>query len=254
MNYKVIQDEQELQKFIEWLPELEDGQKYYWSLFARNKFKKTEGLKADRAQLKRGVCNKKDLISKFRKLEVALGLYDCDGVPINQESLAMYITPNPRDMHKAGLKTISELTRFLIEDRKIFNPEAVALNMVQVTGVKKYFDFDVDFKEGKRCSYETLLKWIRGKVNPEAVAGNIVVTRGGFHILVELDKISEEYKKSWYNNFMQAESDSFELTNNSKNNDCGLIPVPGCTQSDFIPRLMVCGEVNRAKREKSETV
>jgi len=237
-NYQIIKDEEELKKFIDWLPDLQDGQKFYWSLFARKKFNKTEGLKADRAQLKRGLCNKKDLINKFRKLEVALGLYDCDGIEINQESLAMYITPNPRDMHKAGLKTIGELTKFIIEDRLIFNPEATALNMVQVTGIKKYFDFDVDFKPGKGCSYETLLNWIKGKINPEAVVGNVVKTRGGFHILIELNKISEEFSKSWYNNFMQAESEYFELTNNSKNNDGGLIPVPGCVQSDFIPRLI----------------
>ena len=32
MNYKIIKDEKELKKFIDWLPQLEDGQKFYISL------------------------------------------------------------------------------------------------------------------------------------------------------------------------------------------------------------------------------
>lgn len=235
MNYQIIKDIKELEKFIEWLPELKNGQKFYVSLFARNKYKKTEGLKADKCQLKRFTSNKEQLVSKLRKLEVAIGEYEQDGVKINQDSLALYITPNPRDMHKAGLKTIQELTKFLVEGRTIYNAEAVALNMIQVTGIKKYMDFDIDFKEGKGCSLETILNWIRDGdlINIEAVAGNIIKTRGGFHILVELDKISYEYEKVWYNRFTQTKHDTFDVTVNNDN----LVPCPGCVQSDFIPSI-----------------
>lgn len=236
MNYKIIQDEEELQKFINWLPELEDGHKFYVSLFARKKYGATEGLKADKGQLKRFTASKEQLINKIKKLEVELGSYECDGVKVNEESLVMYITPNPRDMHKAGLKTIQELTKFLVEGKKIYNPQSVALNMTQVTGVKKFFDIDLDFKEGSGISYMNLLNWLSDDniINSEAVIGNIVKTRGGFHILVELDKISEPFKKSWFNNFSQAKHEKFTIMMNSDN----MIPIPGCRQSDFIPKLM----------------
>lgn len=236
MNYEIIKNEKELQKFIDWLPELEDGQKFYWSLFARKKYNATEGLKSDKGMLKRGTATKEQLINKLRKIEIKLGLYETDGVKINQESLALYITPNPRDMHKAGIKTISELSKFLVEGRTIYNPEAVALNTIQVTGVKKYMDFDIDFKEGSGCSYIRLLEWIKDNdmINPEAIFGNIVKTRGGFHILVELDKISEKYKKVWYNNFTQTKHEEFTIMANNDN----MIPAPGCVQSDFIPTLL----------------
>lgn len=196
MNYKIIQDLEELQKFIDWLPELQDGQKFYVSLFARRKYGATEGLKADKGQLKRFSASKEQLISKIKKLEVELGSYECNGVKVNQDNLALYITPNPRDMHKAGLKTIQELTKFLVDGRTIYNPQSVALNMIQVTGVKKYFDIDIDFTElgntqNKAAVMESI--FLFDFVNEDAIT--VVSTRGGFHFLIELDKILPEYKK-----------------------------------------------------------
>lgn len=235
MNYKIIKDERELQKFIDWLPQLEDGQKFYVSLFARKKYASTEGLKADKGQLKRFTASKEQMINKIRKLEVELGSYECDGISVNQDSLVLYITPNPRDMHRAGLKTIQELTKFLVDGKKIYNAQSTALNMIQVSGIKKYFDMDIDFIDGKGCSLETLYNWFwdNDVINAEAIVGNIIKTRGGFHVLVELDKITEEYKKKWYNNFTNTKSDIFTVMANSDN----MIPVPGCAQSNFSPIL-----------------
>lgn len=236
MNYKIIKDYKEVERFIKWLPELEDGQKFYISLFARKKYGATQGLKADKGQLKRFTASKEQMINKIKKLEVELGSYECDGIPVNQDSLVLYITPNPRDMHKAGLKTIQELTKFLVEGKKIYNAQSTALNMIQVSGIKKYFDMDIDFKDGKSCTLSVLYDWLWGNdiINKEAVVGNIVKTRGGFHVLVELDKITDQYKKKWYNNFSNTKSELFTVMVNSDN----MIPFPGCVQSDYSPKLV----------------
>lgn len=236
MNYSIIKDQKEFERFIKWLPELQDGQKFYVSLFARRKYGATEGLKSDKGQLKRFSASKEQLINKIKKLEVELGSYECDGVKINQQSLALYITPNPRDMHKAGLKTIRELTNFLVDGRTIYNPQSVALNMIQVTGVKKFFDIDLDFKEEKEVSLKDLYTLIKDTdiINFSAIQNRIIKTRGGFHILVELEQISELYKKKWFTNFSQLKDERFTIMMNSD----GLIPVPGCVQSDYIPRLV----------------
>lgn len=235
MNYKIVKDYEEFNKFLNWLPELEDGQKFYFSLFARKKFGKTEGLKADKGQLKRFTATKEQALSKIKKLEVELGSYEIDGVKVNEESLVLYVTVNPRDMHKAGLKTAKELVSMMADGRTIYNPQSVALNQIQVTGVKKYFDIDLDFKENRGISLETLYRTIKDNdlINVEAVVGNVIKTRGGFHILVELDKISEAYKKKWFNNFSQLKNDNFTITMNGDN----MTPVAGCVQSDFIPRI-----------------
>jgi len=236
MNYKIVKCEETFNQFLEWLPELEDGQKFYFSLFARKKFGKTEGLKADKGQLKRFTASKEQALNKIKKLEVELGSYEVDGVKVNEESLVLYVTVNPRDMHKAGLKTAKELVSMMADGKTIYNPQSVALNQIQVTGVKKYFDIDLDLKEGQTLSHLQLydLLWQSQLINEEAVKGNIVKTRGGYHILVELDKISEPYKKSWFNNFSQLKDERFTIMMNGDN----MTPVPGCIQSDFLPYLI----------------
>jgi hypothetical protein len=37
-NYKIILNEQKLKEFIYWLPELQNNEQYYVSLFARKKY------------------------------------------------------------------------------------------------------------------------------------------------------------------------------------------------------------------------
>lgn len=236
MNYSIIQCEETFNNFLKWLPELEDGQKFYFSLFARKKYGATEGLKADKGQLKRFTASKEQAYNKIKKLEVELGSYECNGVSVNQDSLVLYVTVNPRDMHKAGLKTAKELVSMVADGKIIYNPQSVALNQIQVTGIKKFFDIDLDLKEGQKLSHIDLHSLIQDEdlINLEAVKGNIVKTRGGYHILVELDKISQKYKKSWFNNFSQLKDDRFTIMMNSDN----MTPVPGCVQSDFVPYLI----------------
>jgi len=236
MNYQIIKCEETFNNFLEWLPELEDGQKYYFSLFARKKFGATEGLKADKGQLKRGTASKEQLYSKIKKLEVELGSYEVDDIKVNQNSLALYITPNPRDMHKAGLKTAKEIISMVADGKTIYNPQSISLNQIQVTGIRKYFDIDLDLKEGKELSHLNLYNLFLENelINEESVRNNIIKTRGGYHVLVELDKINDRFKKSWYNNFSQLKDDRFTITMNGDN----MIPMPGCVQSDFTPYLI----------------
>lgn len=232
-KYIIIREETELLNFVEKLPDLQDGQKYYVSLFARKKYGYTEGLKSDKSQLKRFTCRKEDILSKLKKLEVELGLYTSGGIPINQNSLAVYITPNPRDMHRAGLKTAKEIITMVERGDKIYNPQAIALNQIQVSGDRKFFDVDVDFLPGRGCSLERLLTDLQGNINPGAIFG-VVVTRGGFHVLVSLEHISDEYKKSWYNKISNMSCENYEVTMNGDN----MMPIPGCVQSDFVPKFV----------------
>ena len=122
------------------------------------------------------------------------------------------------------------------DGRTIYNPQSVALNQIQVTGIKKYFDIDLDLKEGQELSHLNLWNVILDNdlINSTAINGNIIKTRGGYHILVELDKISEPYKKKWFNNFSQLKDERFTIMMNGDN----MTPVPGCVQSDFVPYLI----------------
>lgn len=232
MNYRLVEAETMLQDFLNWLPDLRDGERFYVCVFSRRKYTNKEGIKSDKGQLARFCCNKENLLDKLKKRETKVGTYKHNGVEVPQEALAVYITPNPRLMHKAALRTAVEITKMMADGKQIYNPHAIALNQIQVTGRKVFFDVDFDLTGEGEFFVEDLFEWLEGKINPEAYQHNIVMTRGGFHILVELDKINEKYKKKWYNNIFNAEKDKrFTVMKNSD----GLIPLPGCVQGGHIP-------------------
>lgn len=233
--YSIVKDEAELNKFIEFLPDLKPEQKFYYCLFARKKYRATEGLKSDKCQLKRGTTTKERMLRDFQKLEVRAGLYEIDGIPIQQDSLVLYISPNPTDMTKSALKTAKQIVSDVAEGKRLKSPQATALSEIQVNVVRKYFNIDIDFTiEGFKYDKVGIENMIRAMecVNEEAI--NFVYTKGGFHILVEYKKIDKEFEKSWYRNFSTLRSDLFQV---DMENGKGLLPVPGCVQSTYVPHL-----------------
>lgn len=233
--YRIIKDEEELQKFVDQLPDLGEGFKYYISLFARKKYGGTEGLKSDKAQLKRCVASKDMIIKKIKQMEIPVGCYDIDGLVINQESLVVYISANPRDMHKAGIETALALTRKGLHGEIIKNPQAETLSQIQVHGKKIYFNVDLDIIEGQKLSEDRLREWLSNCINLEACT--IVRTRGGYHILIKLDDIDDQHKR-WYNFFKLGDYKIVDRFTVDLSNGDGMLPIPGCVQAEFIPRML----------------
>jgi len=221
MNYKIITDENKLREFIEWLPELAEHEKYYCCLFARKKYCEDQITSADKTQLKRFLSNKELLFGKIKQLEVEVGAYQLKNTAAPQESLALYINPNPRDLKKAAYQGIIELTKLLMNDRSNFNPHAEMMTCIQQSaGKKKYLDFDIDTKD---FDFDQL----KNIINVSCL--EILETRGGYHILVRLEDLDPQYKKTFYNNIMALGVDQ---TGDQ------LLPVPGCTQGGFTPRFI----------------
>lgn len=240
--YRIINDYTELEKYVESLPDLGEQYKYYISLFARKKYGGTEGLTSDKCQLKRCVASKDRIIQKLKQMEVPVGAYTFQGKPgeseiiVNQASLVAYISANPRDMHKAAGATAKKLVTQIVDGQTVKNPQAEALSQIQTHGKKIWFNVDVDFHdkanamggEGENEFYLMLLS-----INQDAY--EIIETRGGFHVLVNLEKLNKEHKKTWYNDLGSFKSDHFEV--DMKNGD-GMVPIPGCVQSEFTPKVV----------------
>jgi hypothetical protein len=239
MNYKIITDEEKLRAFIDWLPELKPTEKYYCCLFARSKYTKDENgvngiahIKSDKAQLKRFVSDKDRLLDKIRQLEVPLGAYKQRTVTIPQEALALYITPNPRDMWKASVNTMVKLAQSIRDNNMLMNPHQEALSEIQKTkGTTHYVDFDFDFpKESKfaQSMIRGIQERIKEIVNPEAVT--LLRTRGGIHCLVNPSLVNKEHKNSFY----------LHIKNMGETDQTGdqMIPVPGTYQGGFTPHFM----------------
>lgn len=225
--YKIIENEDLLKKFIYWLPELQKGEVYYLCLFARNKYcKHILDIKSDKQQLKKFTSDKRFILDKIKQLEVKYGAYIKDGKIIPQEALALYITINPRCLVKATKNSLIKFANLISEDYNGYNPHQEVLSAIQQSCRKKrYYDLDFDNAD---------LDFVKGKakdlINEDCLT--YLKTRGGFHLLINLEKIDIKYKKNWYNNMLTlpgrdecSQSDS-------------LIPIPGTYQGGFIPHFI----------------
>ncbi len=226
MNYTIITDEIKLKEFIEWLPELLPNEKYYLALFSRKKYIKDINIKhtADKSQLKRFTSDKTKLFNKIKQLEVPYGTYTLGEIIIPQESLALYITINPRDMYKATINTMVKLAESIRDSNVIMNPQQEALSEIHKSkGRTCYLDFDID-EQNEEVLLE-LITQIKTYVNEDAVTW--LRTRGGLHVLVYLSKVTHEYKKGFYQGISS-------LSQVDQKGDL-LIPVPGTFQGGFTP-------------------
>lgn len=224
MNYQIVKDEHLLKDFIEWLPELKPTEKYYMCLFARNKYcKELTHIKSDKAQLKRFVTDKERMFQKIKQLEIEEGWYLQKDTPVPQKALALYITPNPRDMKKAAINTMVKLATSLRDQNDLMNVHQEAMSEIQRSKSRTcWIDFDIDSKDGD------ILEKIKATGNMFTQLPTVLETKGGYHVLVNPSTAIFEYQNKFYKVLSQ-------LADQTGDN---MIPVPGCTQGDFVPHFI----------------
>lgn len=238
-NYKIITDYDILEDFVyNFLPDLSKNETYYVCLFARSKYqdknnKTITHIKSDKAQLKRFTSNKERLISKIEQLECKLGVYKQYGVnketvDIPQETLALYITPNPRNVFKATKNCIKKFVDLVCDgDGNIVDPHRFAMSEIQRSKSRTCFvDFDIDLSEYYTVGYHDYKNVIETILPIDSF--HILQTRGGFHVLVEPNKVKNN--KNWYQQMSN-------LKNIDQTGDC-MIPVPGTYQGGFTPYFL----------------
>ena len=228
--YSIIRDEPALKEFIDWLPELRLHERYYVSLFARRKYDQTiKG--SNKANLKRFLTDKERMLSKIRQLEIPVGRYDSKGNEVDEKSLALYVTPNPRCMRSTSFNLVSQLMVRLQNENQAFNPQSVLLTTAHKSKSRtEWVDFDIDLEcesSAKSAAIRSCVDTVTKIVGQAAVA--FVETRGGVHCLVCPARVKDE--KNWFQKITR------EL-NVDQQGDL-LLPVPGCNQGGFVPRLFL---------------
>lgn len=86
-----------------------------------------------------------------------------------------------------------------------------------------WIDFDID-KEG--VDLDVAIAIVKQSINIDAVTW--LKTRGGIHALVNPEKIEQQYKNTFYQKIGRVADQSGDQ----------MIPVPGCTQGNFIPHFI----------------
>lgn len=226
--YEIIADESKLDEFIDWLPDTNENSQYYITLFARKKYIPDHpALRADKTMIKRITSQKKDIKNKLRQMECRVGAYTgANNIPIPQNSLAVYISPSPRDLIAASFDTIQKLSsmlrHYMHDSSKSINPRSEVMNAIQLSGSrKKRLVFDLDSKDEKHLKYIEEL-YSNGKYS-------LIETRGGYHIIIDPDNNDGTWDKLWYNNKIR---DICDVVGDA------LTPIVGCYQGGFIPKLI----------------
>lgn len=237
MNYEIIKDEKILKDFIKWLPDLLDDETYYVCLFARSKYAnlgEVKHINTDKAQLKRFTTAKHRLFDKLRQLECPIGAYKQKENVVPQEALAVYINPNPRSHRIATRKGLIRLANLMGNECKNYNVHQEIMSEIQQSKSRMlHIDFDFDLDKYEYDADDILRNILDTKINKNAI--NVLETRGGYHFLVDVNKVEKEFQKTWYNEIkriQQAYSSDYE-----GHGDC-MIPVPGCYQGGFIPKFI----------------
>lgn len=225
-TYKVVADPLELEKFIEYLPDTSAGEKYYVSLLTRGKYSYNIKDKNKNGVLQTFYnCTKENLENHIRRFEVPHGCYRYKGQPVDPSTLCVYMCVNPYSSKHLNKKVLSELARLNVHDeldtdlRKI-----LASSASKATSFCNILTIDVD---EKYCEEQ------HGKIIHEVIgyrdAYKILLTRGGFHILVNMgdSKLTK--------NFMAILKTRIKC---DVTGESCLNPVPGCFQGDYVPRIM----------------
>ena len=223
MNYKIIQDEDKFRRFLDILPETTPDERFYLSLFSRKKYwdkNDPNRIPADKGQMRRVLASKSLIRDKLEQMEVGIGAYKFNNQPIPQDTLAVYITPNPRSMRLATRKSLVKFAELIANDNTGYNPYQEVLSQVRISKSRAiWVDFDFDMEKQPDIS---------GLINPEAATW--VKTRSGFHLLAELSKIESKYKETWYQGIVKLGCDVRGTDE--------LLPIPGCCQGGFIPYII----------------
>jgi hypothetical protein len=248
----LIKDQNEFEKFLNILPELEKDEVYFISLSARNKYlSKEERLEYSLGQTEmfgREIAQSKEKLKDYiiRKLEATLSYKTTrNHLPIPEKSLVCYMNVNPSSMVKAYMQFQNEMNRQVseivmsLQKQKLPNYSFInlqtkeLLNCIQKSGSRKYFiDIDCDTKN------EEVYQYLFDSFIMHNIEFHTIETKGGYHFLLQKKSFPEKFDlnliiKTSSIIAQEREVTKIEIMINSN----AMVPVPGTMQSDHLVKF-----------------
>ena len=109
LEKKLIKDERIIEQFLNFLPNLEEGEEIFYMFMARSKYDTTNTLRGE-SVLKRGsVGQKTHILDQIKRLNTTSESYEFDGKQIPLDSMVFYLKPNPRSVLTSMYHTVASI-------------------------------------------------------------------------------------------------------------------------------------------------
>ena len=214
MNYRLIGNRKELERWVDFLPNLLPDERYFISLFARKKYQ--SDLKSNDNWLDKRIVRKQHIIRTIERWQIAEDSYTTKDVQVKSEGLVVYMNPTPRDLRKATFRSFAKLGE-KVGSTTPFNPVQEMYKLVQKTkGTRKWISFDFDLDSDRDVLYTK--EEIDYLTNHSA---SYINTRGGIHALVD----PTGCPRTWYKDLMDLGADQVSDI---------LSPIPGTLQGGHL--------------------
>lgn len=238
--------EDQIKRFHALLRPLESNEVYFLSMSARNKYLTEEGrihYDLGRSEMFHrqiiGDTSIEEYLRVVHRLEVGLGGYNSRGnVPLPIKCMVVYANVSPLDGRKA-LKdfTTDTLQRVFdgSEDKLYSRLPTILHNAYQTARSSKPGLLDIDFDVPHREGYPLLLEFLE-ELNKNEVKWHVVMTKSGFHVLLERGTLHFNYttKLNELNGKAEKLFGHAEIVTNTN----GMIPLPGTRQAGHLVQFL----------------
>jgi len=247
--YKFIYDLEELKKFYDIiLPPLNDNEVYFISLSARKKYLPSDMknlLDGSSEMFERRLIDEKDwnmFLRTIKRYECNDGAYtNKEGIEYPNDAMIVYMNFNPCNIIKAYEEFIMKSTQNMMNlalgkgsDPKYFKRinHALMTAMHHSRGTKHYVDIDIDYKPGMKITSKgkLVLEQILSVLKQNNVKFFVIDTHGGYHVLMFTETIRFNYANEMKNILL----DNSDILDDIMPNGQGMIPLPGCSQADYV--------------------
>ncbi len=245
----LIKDMNELNRFINILPNLEKDEVYFLSLSARNKYLsdderkefelgRTEMFSREVARDKEGIykaINKMEISLQYRKTR--------NGKDIPEKCLIYYMNINPSSMIKAYINFQNDINKEMEQimmafkngnqpnyERMVRLPQQLNRCIQSSSSRKVFVDIDVDLVDVKDGN--DFVSYIQGFVDYSKDI-HFILTKSGFHILAERQMV-KDFRLYDVVKTLKVNNKIKEIEFNKN----AMVPIPGTLQANTIVRMI----------------